>query len=312
MEGIQIVATGRGLPEQSVTNDDLSKIVDTSDEWISTRTGIKSRYFCKEEKNWQLALEAADKAIESAGIDRKDIGILIVATFTPDYAAPSVACILQKELGLDTNVAAFDLNAACSGFLYGLKVASDMLSGAKRPYALVIGSEQISTRLDMTDRNTCVLFGDGAGAALVKKVPDKTFVSILGADGSVEALGCTGLAAEKQHIYMDGKKVFKFAVQTIVEVTQDLLNEAGMAIEDIDYVVCHQANERIIKSAIKMLKAPEEKFFINLQNYGNTSAASIAIALDEMNEKGMLKPGMKIICVGFGAGFTWGGILLEL
>lgn len=312
MEGIQIVATGRGLPEQSVTNDDLSKIVDTSDEWISTRTGIKSRYFCKEEKNWQLALEAADKAIESAGIDRKDIGILIVATFTPDYAAPSVACILQKELGLDTNVAAFDLNAACSGFLYGLKVASDMLSGAKRPYALVIGSEQISTRLDMTDRNTCVLFGDGAGAALVKKVPDKTFVSILGADGSVEALGCTGLTAEKQHIYMDGKKVFKFAVQTIVEVTQDLLNEAGMAIEDIDYVVCHQANERIIKSAIKMLKAPEEKFFINLQNYGNTSAASIAIALDEMNEKGMLKPGMKIICVGFGAGFTWGGILLEL
>lgn len=312
MEGIQIVATGRGLPEQSVTNDDLSKTIDTSDEWISSRTGIKSRYFCKEEKNWQLALEAADKAIQSAGIDRGDIGLLIVATFTPDYAAPSVACILQKELGLGTDVAAFDINAACSGFLYGLKIANDMLSGAKHPYALVVGSEQISSRLDMTDRNTCVLFGDGAGAALIKKTQDKPFVSVLGAEGNLEALGCTGLTAEKQHIYMDGKNVFKFAVHTIVEVTREVLNEAGMTMEDIDYVVCHQANERIIKSAIKQLKAPEEKFFINLQNYGNTSAASIAIALDEMNEKGMLKPGMKIICVGFGAGFTWGGILLEI
>lgn len=312
MEGIQIIATGRGLPEQSVTNDDLSKTIDTSDEWISSRTGIKSRYFCKEEKNWQLALEAANKAIQSAGIERGDIGLLIVATFTPDYAAPSVACILQKELGLGTDVAAFDINAACSGFLYGLRIANDMLSGTKHPYALVVGSEQISSRLDMTDRNTCVLFGDGAGAALVKKTQDKLFVSVLGAEGNLEALGCTGLTAEKQHIYMDGKKVFKFAVHTIVEVTGKVLDEAGMTMEDIDYVVCHQANERIIKSAMKQLKAPEEKFFINLQNYGNTSAASIAIALDEMNEKGMLKPGMKIICVGFGAGFTWGGILLEL
>ena len=312
MEGIQIVATGRGLPEQSVTNDDLSKIVDTSDEWVSTRTGIKSRYFCKGEQNWQLAFEAAEKAINRAGIDKSDIGLLIVATFTPDYATPSVACILQKELGLSTDVAAFDVNAACSGFLYGLKIADAMLTGAKHPYALVIGSEQISTRLDMTDRNTCVLFGDGAGAALVKKVQDKPFVSILGADGNVEALGCMGHTAEQRHIYMDGKKVFKFAVHTISKVAQEVLDEAGMTMNDIDYVICHQANERIIKSVVKQLDAPEDKFFINIHRYGNTSAASIPIALDEMNEKGMLKPGMKIICVGFGAGFTWGGILLEI
>lgn len=312
MEGIQIVATGRGLPEQSVTNDDLSKIVDTSDEWISTRTGIKSRYFCKGEKNWQLALEAANKAINSAGIEKKDIGLLIVATFTPDYATPSVACILQKELGLGTDVAAFDINAACSGFLYGLKIANDMLLGAKHPYALIIGSEQISTRLDMADRNTCVLFGDGAGAALVKRVPDKPFVSILGADGNIEALGCMGHTEEKRHIYMDGKKVFKFAVHTISKVAKEVLEAAGMTMDDIDYVVCHQANERIIKTVVKQLNAPEEKFFVNIQKYGNTSAASIPIALDEMNENGMLKPGMKIICVGFGAGFTWGGILLEM
>lgn len=312
MVGIQLIATGRAMPKKEITNDDLSKIVDTNDEWISTRTGIKSRHFCEDEQNWQIALEAATKAIEKAGIEKSEIGILVVATFTPDYATPSVSCILQKELGLDTSVAAFDINAACSGFLYALKVANGLLTDEKRPYALVIGSEQISSRMNMEDRGTCVLFGDGAGAAVIRRNPEKRFVSILGANGDVEALGCYGHTSDTPYIYMDGKRVFKFAVQTMTKVAEEVLDEAGLTLDDIDYVVCHQANERIIRTVMKQLHAPEEKFFINIQNYGNTSAASIPIALDEMNEQGKLQPGSKLLCVAFGAGFTWGGTLIEI
>lgn len=306
MEGLEILATGRAVPDNVVTNDDLSKIMDTNDEWISTRTGIKCRAFCTEEKNWQLAKAAAESAIHHAKIDRKQIGLLIVATFTPDFAAPSMACILQKELGLSHHIVAFDLNAACSGFLYGIGVAHSMMSNIEKPYALVIGSEQISTRLDMDDRTTSVLFGDGAGAVVLKK-SDKQFYSVLGAEGDLEILGCDG-----KHIYMDGGKVFKSAVKTITHITEKILAKAQMTIDDVDYVICHQANVRIIKSVIKALDAPEEKFYINIERYGNTSAASIPIALDEMKEQGLLKPGTKIICVGFGAGITYGGFLMEL
>lgn len=312
MKGITILSTGRGLPKKVVTNDDLSKIVDTNDEWITTRTGIKSRYFCDGEANWELACDAASQAIERAGIDKNDIGILVVGTFTPDYATPSVACILQKELGLSENIMAFDVNAACSGFLYSLKIANALLDDSDKPYALVLGSEQISSRMNMEDRGTCVLFGDGAGAMLIKQSPEKKFYSILGAKGDYEALGCNGMTSDNPHIYMDGKSVFKNAVHNISKVTKEVLEQAGMTLDDIDYVVCHQANERIIRSVIKLLKAPKEKFFINIQKYGNTSAASIPIALDEMNEAGMLTEGKKIICVGFGAGFTWGGTLIEI
>lgn len=312
MKGIDIISTGRGLPQKVVTNDDLSKIVDTNDEWISTRTGIKSRHFCDGEANWELAYQAANQAITRAGIDKRDIGILVVGTFTPDYATPSVACILQKELGLSEHIMAFDVNAACSGFLYSLKIANALLEDSVKPYALVLGSEQISSRMNMEDRGTCVLFGDGAGAMLIRKSPDKGFYSVLGAKGDYEALGCTGITNGKPHIYMDGKTVFKNAVHNITSVTNEVLEQSGLTLDDIDYVVCHQANERIIRSVIKQLKAPEEKFFINIEKYGNTSAASIPIALDEMNEAGMLTEGKKIICVGFGAGFTWGGILIEL
>lgn len=312
MKGINIISTGKGIPGKIVTNDDLSKIVDTSDEWISSRTGIKSRHYCENEENWNLAIRAAEMAIERAGIDRKDIGLLIVATFTPDNGVPSVACTLQKEMGLTNKVTAFDINAACSGFIYALKIANALLDECSGKYALIIGSEKISTRLDMEDRNTCVLFGDGAGAVLIERNEEHMYNCVLEAEGNYEALGCKSFPDGKQKIYMDGKLVFKYAVSTMTSVTQKMMAQAGITMDDVDYVICHQANERIIKSVVRQLKAPEEKFFVNIYDYGNTSAASIPIALNEMYEKGMLKPGMKIVLTGFGAGFTSGAALIEI
>ena len=311
MNGIRIVSTGRAVPSRIVTNDDMSKLVDTSDEWISTRTGIRQRYFCDGEMNWQLATKSARNAIEKGNIDINDIGAVIVATFSPDYAFPSVACLVQKELGLRNDIMAFDLNAACTGFLYALNVAEGILNSSGEKYALVIGSEQISTRLNMEDRGTCVLFGDGAGAAIIKTSESKDYACVMGSKGDLEALICPGQAMENQYITMDGKKVFKFAVSTVGSVINELLDKTENTIDDIDYVVCHQANERIIKTIIKQFNCNPDKFYMNMHQYGNTSAASIPIALDEMYEKGLLAKGKKIITVGFGAGFTWGGMLLE-
>lgn len=312
MMGIRIIATGRCTPSKVVTNDDLSKIVDTSDEWISTRTGIKQRHFCEEESNSDLAYGAAKKAIEAAGIDKEDIGLLVTGTFTPDNATPSVSCVIKSRLGLPDNIPVFDVNAACSGFLYSLNIAKAMLENSDKKYAVVIGSEKISSRLNMEDRGTCVLFGDGAGAAVIGLDKNKKFVSVLGSLGCAKALGCSMDENNKPHIYMDGKAVFKQAVTRIADVTKDALLKADMTMDDIDYCICHQANERIIKGVITRLKAPEKKFYINIDKYGNTSAASIPIALDEMFEKGLLKPGMKLLLNGFGAGYTWGAIIIEL
>ncbi|MBQ4068545.1 MAG: ketoacyl-ACP synthase III [Lachnospiraceae bacterium] len=311
MSAIRIVSTGRALPGKVMTNDDMSKIVDTSDEWISSRTGIKQRYFCDGEMNWQLAVESARKAIEKGDIDINEIGMVIVATFSPDYAFPSVACLVQKELGLRNDIMAFDLNAACTGFLYALNVAEGILNSSGEKYALVIGSEQISTRLNMEDRNTCVLFGDGAGAAVIEKNVTANYATVMGSDGNTTALICPGQAMENQYIDMDGKKVFKFAVSTVGNVINELLEKTDKTIQDIDYVICHQANERIIKTIIKQFDCETDKFYMNMSQYGNTSAASIPIAIDEMYEKGLLAKGKTIIMVGFGAGFTWGGMLLE-
>lgn len=321
MAGIKVLATGHAAPKQVLTNDDMSKIVDTSDEWIRTRTGICSRHFSKDEKNWEIAYKAATTALERAekeyGVKKEQIGYLIVATFTPDYAAPSIACILQKELGLDLEVMSFDVNAACSGFLYGLEIARGMLLGSdetrkkEKPYALVIGSEQISSRLDMEDRSTCVLFGDGAGAAVVELNPEQEWFSVMGSEGNMEVLGCTGQTAEKSYIFMDGKAVYKYAVSKMTEIARTILEKSQLSMDDIDYVVCHQANERIMSAVKKHLNVPDEKLFMNIANYGNTSAASIAIALDEMWEQGLIKKGSKVLCVAFGAGITWAGMLLD-
>ena len=311
MDAIQIIATGKAIPKKLVTNDDMSKIVDTSDEWISTRTGIKERHFCDGEKNWELALKAATEALTMGGIEKEQIGAVVVGTGTPDYFMPSTACILQEKLGLPSDIPAFDIYAACSGFIYALRVAGSLLQDEERPYALVIGSEQLSTRADMTDRTTCVLFGDGAGAVVIKRNPEKKFYGVWGTEGNLEALGCPSHIIGNPYIYMDGQTVFRFATQYMANAVKQVLEKAELTVDDIDYVVCHQANERIIEFVRKQFKAPAEKFFKNIHKYGNTSAASIPIALAEMNEQGMLTAGKKVIIVGFGAGFTWGSMLLE-
>lgn len=310
-KGLHIVSTGHYAPSNVVTNDDMSKIVDTNDEWISSRTGIKQRHFVTDETNIDLACNAAKNAIDNANIDVNEIGVCVVATVFPDNLTPSMACVLQKRLGLPVGIPCFDINAACSGFMYAMQVARGMLLQSDKKYGLVLGSETLSKMMDMTDRSTCVLFGDGAGAAVIELSDEHRYFSVLGAKGDDEVLFCTNENASSRYISMIGSDVFKFAVSTVPKTIFELLDKADVTADDIDYFVCHQANLRIIESVAKKCKQPLDKFYVNLQNYGNTSSASIPIALDEMNKKGMLKPGMKIICVGFGAGLTWGGAYIE-
>lgn len=317
--GLRVLAMGHALPAAGpVPNSYMEKLVDTSDEWIVSRTGIKERYFCQGQHNVELAEAAAKEAIARAGIEASQIGVCLVATFTPDRMSPSVACSLQQRLGLPEDSVMFDLNAACAGFLYGLQVARQMLlaAPAERPYALVLGSETPSRVLDFTDRSTCVLFGDAAAAAVVELSADNPYTAICGSRTDNEhMLYCTGLAdrADGQPdgvVHMQGQDVFRFAVDIIPHSIEQVLAKCGLQLEDIDHVVCHQANNRIISHVIKKMHAAPEQFFINLQHYGNTSSASIPLALNDMWEQGLLQRGQKVICVGFGAGFTWGACLL--
>lgn len=335
MQGIHIVATGRAVPKKIVTNDDLSKIVDTSHEWIETRTGICQRHICEEETCTTLAVEAAKKAMEEAvareGVKPEDIGVVVVASVTSEYAFPSTACLVQKELGLPTDTMSFDLGAACSGFIYGLEVCRGLLmarqaqesmvttnaensnikAGDNKKYALLIGSEQLSRVLDFTDRSSCILFGDGAGAAVLR-LEDSMYVHKAWSDGDEEVLFCKGAGVENARLQMQGQEVFKFAVRVLKQGLDTVLEEAGLTIEDVDYVVCHQANKRIIEHVMKKFPRQEHKFYMNIQNYANTSGASIPIALDEMRKAGVLQDGMKIVTVGFGAGFTWASALMTI
>lgn len=310
MEGIKIAALGHYAPENVVTNFDLEKIVDTSDEWIQSRTGIQKRHISKNQNTSELAYLAAKSAIEKYNIDTSRIRYIICATFTPDHLTPSVACIVQKKLGLN-NQMAFDINAACSGFVYALSIAKGLLK--ENEYALVIGAEVISKVVDWSDRSTCVLFGDGAGCAIVEKA-DKLFIDEHLASGNTNALFCPGIKFNDSlqgYLQMDGQEVFKFAVNAILSSIQSLLEKSKLRLEDIDHIVCHQANARIINYVIKRLKADPSKFYMNLSEYGNTSAASIPIALSSMSEEGLLKQGQKVMCIGFGSGLTWGAVLLE-
>lgn len=315
MRGIKIAGTGKCLPENIITNSKLSETVDTSDEWISSRTGIRQRYYVEVESNAMMAAEAGREAMKAANITADQIACCIVATFTPDQVTPSVSCHVQKLLQLPEDIIAFDLNAACTGFLYGLKTVYGLLMQSPDKYALLIGSEVISKYLNFEDRGTCVLFGDGAGAAVVKLTDTYDFQCVTGCRGDIEIINCPGVSSKEDAkaslIAMDGQEVFRFAADIVQKCINDVLDRANLTLEDIDYVVCHQANERIIAHAYKKLNAPADKFFMNIQNYGNTSAASIPIALDDMAKQGLLKEGMKTICVGFGAGLTWGGVLLE-
>lgn len=311
MEGLKILSTGYYAPQNVLDNFDLEKIVETSDEWIQSRTGIKRRHIAKNESCSDLAYQAAFKAIEK--IDKSKIGLIICATMTPDYFTPSNACVIQERLGLnDQQVMCFDLNAACSGFVYALTIAYAMLANMQEKYALIIGSEELSKIVDFKDRNTCVLFGDGAGAVVVKRDAG-IFASYNNSAGNVEVLKSQAINKDGNNHYltMAGQEVFKFATKAIPESINAILQQTNLTIDDIDYVVCHQANYRIIKNVYKKMKVAPEKFYMNLQEYGNTSAASIPLALGEMDEKGVLKPGDKIICVGFGGGLTWGATLIE-
>lgn len=311
MSAPKILATGRKLPARVVTNEELSRTVDTSDEWVFSRTGIHERHFCEEETGLDLASGAARLALERANLRPGDIGVCLVATFSPDYASPSMACLLQKELGLPEDTICFDLNAACAGFLYGMKTANALLADAPRPYALVVGSEVISRVLDMTDRNTCVLFGDGAGAAVLKRDENAAWHTVFGSRGDAQSIWVQGPGPETAAVHMDGKNVFRFAVEVVEKSIRQLLEAEGCGINDLDLVVCHQANARIIDHVAKRLKAREGLFYKNMARYGNTSAASIPMALDELRESGVLKPGMRVLTVGFGAGLTWAGALLR-
>ena len=312
--GLRIIATGRAIPSRRVDNEELSRYVDTSDQWIKSRSGIHSRYFCGDgEDTASLAIRAAALALKRSGIQPEEIGLCLVATFTPFSATPSTACLVQGALGLAEDIPSFDLNAACSGFLYALETARALLAAGSlsRPYALVIASEEISRVLDFSDRSTCVLFGDGAAALVAAAEPGRLYHCLLGSRGAPDILHCPGLGREGQSVRMRGAEVFRFAAETAPECVRQALEAAGLDMENVDYFVCHQANKRIIDHVIKKLGGPPEKFYRNLERYGNTSAASIPIALDEMAEKGLLSPGKRLILVAFGAGLTWGATLLE-
>lgn len=311
MKGIRIVSTGRALPEKIITNDDLSQFVETSDEWIVERTGIKQRYQCEEESTVSLALKATEAAIAKAGIDKNDIGAVITATSTPDYIFPSVSCCLQEKLGLTEEVTAFDISAACTGFLYGLQIAAGFINSGclGKPYILVVGSEQLSRIIDYTDRGTCILFGDGAGAAIIA-ASEAEYFQRSWSRGNLPALNCMGIGREDDKLHMIGTDVFKFAVKALNNAMTTVLKESGKTLDDIDYVVCHQANARIIDHVKKKYPGYGDKFYMNIHNYGNTSSASIPIAIDEIVEMTGKKQ-LKLLLVGFGAGLTWSGALLE-
>lgn len=324
LQAVGVLGTGRYVPERVLTNHELEKMVDTNDEWIVTRTGIRERRIAApEQASSDLAYEASKIALDKAGISPEEIDLIIVATITPDMSFPSTACILQDKLGAK-KAAAFDLSAACSGFIYSLANASNFIATGTYKYALVVGAECLSKITDYTDRNTCILFGDGAGAVVLGPVAEgRGFKSFeLGADGTggpllkVEAGGSRCPASPqslegKQHfIYMAGAEVFKFAVRIMGSAAEDALRKAGIDKSDVDLLVPHQANIRIIQSALQRLTLSEDKCMINLHKYGNVSAASIPIALAEADEEGRLKEGDCVVLVGFGGGLTWGASVL--
>lgn len=314
----KILGTGRALPEKVVTNLDLEKIMDTSDEWIQSRTGIKRRHIAVNETTTSLALDAAKKAIEMAKVEPEELNLVIVGTVSSDYHFPSTACLIQEALGLK-NAVAFDINAACSGFLYALQIADGFFSAGTAKKALIIGAEVLSKMMDWSDRGTCVLFGDGAGAAVIEASDNKVCFSS-GAAGSM-ALNCQGRKINNPYItndkeldytHMDGQSVFKFATRTVPLAINDALEKSGVTAEDIDLFILHQANMRIIESISHRLKAPMEKFPTSIAECGNVSAASVPILLDICVREGKLENAKKIVMAGFGAGLTWSALVMEL
>ncbi|MBF1161704.1 MAG: beta-ketoacyl-ACP synthase 3 [[Eubacterium] sulci] len=305
---MKFIGTGLAHGKRKVLNDDLAKIMDTSDEWIREKSGIESRWFADGQSNADIACEASLKAIEESGLSARDIDAVIVCTFTADKATPGVATEICGMLGLREDVLATDVNGACSGFIYGAIVANALLHTGSYQNILLVGSETISSFMSMKDRGTDVLFGDGAGAAVCTLREDAFFAHLEGVISDSEVLYCERF---EQRISMQGQEVYRFAVNKIPEVTQELLDQNGVNKDDVDFFIFHQANKRIIRSIASKLRVPIEKCFMDLEEYGNTSAASVAIAMADMREKGLLKPGMLAVSVGFGAGLTYGGMLFR-
>ena len=311
MNGLKLLGTGYALPTRVLDNDAMTAYVETSDEWITTRTGIRQRYFCGEgESTTTLAIEAARKALDDSGLDKSEIGCVIVATSSGEYVMPSTACLVHKALELNENIPVFDLGAACAGFLYAVDAARAMLLAHGSRAALVIGAEQMSQLLDMADRNTCVLFGDAAGAAVFALDEDAEYAYVCGTRGDMAIQ--VGGPRRTLPMTMEGQNVFRFAVSTIPATVEELLEKTGKTLDEVDWGVCHQANQRIIDASVRRLGVPAEKFYKNLDRYANTSAASIPLALAEMKESGKLKSGQRVILVGFGGGLTWAGVMLRV
>lgn len=320
----KIKGFGYCLPKRKLTNDELAQVVDTNDEWISSRTGIHSRYVAEDENTSDLGAKAAQRAMDDAKIKKEDIDIIICATFTPDHATPSAACLIQEKLGMnDQKVMAFDINAACSGFMFALQTAHAYIACGMAKNIIVIGSENISKQLNWEDRGTCIIFGDGAGAVVLsaneQAKPMFHFACSQGDNNGVimsEAVlprvALTPQIPTQTYVKMEGNATFRFAIQAMQESILDVLEQANVSLEDIDWIVPHQANQRIISNVVKRLKIDEKKVFMNIAEVGNTSAASIPLALGQMKEQGLLKDGMKIVLSGFGAGFTWAGCYMEL
>ena len=331
--GIHILGTGSYTPAFQVTNADMAKIVETNDEWIRTRTGIQSRHIADGEPTWYMGAQAASHAIEMAGIDPKDIGLIIDTTITPDFSTPSVSCLVQREIGA-VQAACFDLNAACSGFVYGMETAHCFLkTNREMKYALVVANENLTRITNYSDRSSCILFGDGAAAAIVEYQEDRLYSSYLSADGTgakfLYARTATpdnpfckrkaeyddgiepGPEGWEHTMRQDGRGVYKFAIKAMANSAQKAAEKIGFDLQQLDKIVPHQANIRIIETAMKSLKMPMEKVVVNIDQHGNTSSASIPIALDEAVRSGKIQRGDKICLVGFGAGLTTAAIITE-
>ncbi|AND86244.1 beta-ketoacyl-ACP synthase III [Clostridium tyrobutyricum] len=324
MNKVKIAGTGSYVPDNIVTNDDLSRLVDTNDEWIKSRTGIITRRISQGEDTSQIATKAALKAMEKAKVLPGDIDFIIVATATPDNFIPSTACMIQNNIEA-INATCFDVSAACSGFIYAMDIATQFIKTGRANKVLIIGAETLSKILDWKDRSTCILFGDGAAAAVLKSGDEDGIISTYtGSDGRLgDALTCRAVSVNNPYVdkeaekfnpvvKMDGKEIFRFAVKIMQKTINKLLHDSGCSIDEIDCIIPHQANFRIIEAAAKRLNISTDKFYIDLDKYGNTSAASIGIAFDEAYRKGIFKHGDTVILVGFGGGLTYGGSLIKI
>jgi 3-oxoacyl-[acyl-carrier-protein] synthase-3 len=321
LAGVRIAGCGHYVPAQVRSNEDLERILDTSDEWITSRTGMKRRHIAApDEAASDLAFGAARNALERAGLQAAEIDCFIVATVTPDYLFPATACIVAAKLGVPGKPA-FDIEIACSGFIYGLSMASSMIRAGVFNRVMLIGAEKLSAITDVTDRGTAILFGDGAGAVIVERAETNSFLSCeLGADGSEpellyvpaggsrKALDRDALAARENFLRMNGREVFKFAVHKMMDASTKALERANLSPADLSYLIPHQANRRIIDAAAKYLRMPPEKVLVNIEEYGNTSAASIPITLSEAAQRNLFRDGDILVFVGFGGGLSWGAV----